>query len=69
MDIAGIINANMSFGGRLSFLEKEEYEKFKADGTLALTAFRFIMPDFVPVTIAAAEMSLHPNTFNSQNLI
>lgn len=60
MDIAGIINANMSFGGRLSFLEKEEYEKFKADGTLALTAFRFIMPDFVPVTIAAAEMSFTP---------
>jgi len=45
MTIKGLLESNLEFGGKMSYIEKEQYEKFKADGTMRLTNFEFISPD------------------------
>lgn len=45
MTIAGILDANLDFAGKLSYIEKEDYEKFKADGSLRLSNFVFTSTD------------------------
>lgn len=45
MTIEGILDANLDFAGKLSYIEKEDYEKFKADGSLRLANFAFTSND------------------------
>ncbi len=45
MTIVGLLDANLDFAGKLSYIEKEDYEKFKADGSLHLTNFVFTSTD------------------------
>jgi hypothetical protein len=46
MKIKGLLESNIEFGGRMSYIDKQQYEKFKADGKMKLTNFEFISPDF-----------------------
>ncbi|MGE0077526.1 MAG: AsmA-like C-terminal region-containing protein [Bacteroidales bacterium] len=39
--IAGILESNLDFAGKLSYIENEDYEKFKADGSLHLLSFAY----------------------------
>lgn len=41
----GKLNADLALNGRMSYIEKEEYEKFKADGVLELFDFLYKSPD------------------------
>ncbi|RPH32764.1 MAG: AsmA family protein [Bacteroidales bacterium] len=45
MTIKGLLESNIDFGGRMSYIEKQQYEKFKANGTMKLTNFEFTSPD------------------------
>jgi hypothetical protein len=45
MKIKGLLESNIQFGGRMSYIDKQQYDKFKADGTMRLTNFEFISPD------------------------
>ncbi|RXQ94524.1 AsmA family protein [Ancylomarina salipaludis] len=69
--IAGIVTSDISFNGRLSAIEKEEYEKFMAKGDLKLQNFEFTTPDFPQgVRIISSVLSFTPrfislNSFNS----
>lgn len=45
MTISGILDANLDFAGKLSYIENEDYEKFKADGSLRLANFMFTSND------------------------
>ncbi len=45
MKIKGLLESNIQFGGRMSYIEKQQYEKFKADGMMRLTNFEFNSPD------------------------
>lgn len=45
MKISGVLESNIDFAGLMSYIEKEQYEKFKADGTLRLKGFEFSSPD------------------------
>lgn len=45
MTIVGVLDANLGFGGKLSYIEQEDYEKFKADGSLRLSNFIFTSND------------------------
>ena len=45
MTLQGKINSNIDFMGYMSNIEKEEYEKFKADGMLQINDFVFNSPD------------------------
>jgi hypothetical protein len=58
MTIAGILESNMEFGGLMSYIENEQYEKFKADGSLKLVNFEFESPD-LPQAMKILETTLN----------
>ncbi len=54
----GLLESNLDFGGKLSFIEKEQYERFKADGLLKLSRFRLKSPD-VPAELKINDITLN----------
>jgi len=42
----GIMECNIDMAGKMSSIEKEQYEEFKADGNLKLSNFEFVSKDF-----------------------
>ncbi|MFA8436146.1 MAG: AsmA-like C-terminal region-containing protein [Marinifilaceae bacterium] len=72
VDIAGIVNANVSFNGKMSSIEKERYEDFMAKGDVKLKNFEFKTPDFPQgVRILNSALSFTPkyislNSFDSR---
>lgn len=65
-DIAlnGVLRADMSLGGRLSFLEKEQYERFVANGTLALHNMQLRMEGIPEVNIEESNFTFTPRYLN-----
>lgn len=65
-DIAlnGVLRADMSLGGRLSFLEKEQYERFVANGTLALHNMQLRMEGIPEVNIEKSNFTFTPRYLN-----
>jgi hypothetical protein len=57
MSITGIIDANVDIAGRMSMIEKEQYEQFKADGSIVLQAFSFKSND-LPQTVLIENANL-----------
>ncbi|HPQ35149.1 MAG TPA: AsmA-like C-terminal region-containing protein [Tenuifilaceae bacterium] len=57
MKISGLLESNIVFGGRMSYIEKEQYEKFKANGQLNLKNFEFESPD-LPKAMKISEASM-----------
>lgn len=50
MELNGTINANMQLAGRLSYIEKEQYDKIQASGTIGITDMKLKvkgMPDVI----------------------
>jgi len=39
MKIKGFVNSNIAMAGRMSYIEQEQYEQFKAEGSVELSAF------------------------------
>ena len=44
--LRGLLECDLALAGRMSTLEKEQYEDFKAEGMLKLSGFDFVSPDF-----------------------
>lgn len=65
-DIAlnGIVKADMSLGGRLSYIEKEQYDRFKANGTLNLSEMKLNMEGIPEVDIEQSTFSFTPRYLN-----
>ncbi len=62
MTIKGIMDANLGFNGKLSSLEAEKYDEFKADGKIELTKFSYESSDIPEkVIIPFALMKFTPN--------
>jgi hypothetical protein len=55
--LKGKIDAALDFMGFMSYIEKEQYEKFKADGTLNIQGFTYSSPD-LPKDFNIAQSSL-----------
>ncbi|HJZ41514.1 MAG TPA: AsmA-like C-terminal region-containing protein [Bacteroidales bacterium] len=53
----GEIKATLDFMGYMSYIEKEEYEKFKADGSMLIKNFIYASPD-LPRDLSITEASL-----------
>ena len=51
MELNGTINADMQMSGRLSYIEKEQYDNMKASGTIGLTNMKLKMQDMPDVDI------------------
>ncbi len=60
MELNGTINANMSVAGRMSYIEKEQYDKFSASGTIALTDMKLKMKDMPDVDIHKSLFTFTP---------
>ncbi len=57
VSLTGIVKANLDMMGYMSYIENEEYEKFKADGNINISRFEFTSPD-LPAAIKIIESSL-----------
>lgn len=69
MTIAGLLDANVELGGKLSDLENENYQAFKADGGISLNGFQFAMTDLpYVIQIPAANMLFSPQNIDLQQL-
>ncbi len=44
--LTGKISTNIDMMGYMSYIDNEEYDKFKADGKLSISGFNFVSPDF-----------------------
>ncbi len=61
MTIKGLLDANLDMAGKLSAIEKEQYDKFKADGRVELSNFEYTSSDLPkPVLIKSALMLFSP---------
>ncbi len=45
ISLKGLVDMNLELGGRMSMIENEQYEDFKADGRLALSGFEYTSRD------------------------
>jgi hypothetical protein len=59
----GSIITNIDFMGRMSHIENEEYEKFKADGQVTMKDLTYLSSDFPQgVTITSARLNFSPRS-------
>lgn len=60
MELNGTINANMQLSGRLSYIEKEQYDQMKASGTIALTGMKLKIKEMPDVEIQRSLFTFTP---------
>ena len=60
MELNGVINANMSIAGRMSYVEKEQYDRFNASGTIKLSDMKLQMKDMPDVDIHQSLFTFTP---------
>lgn len=60
MELNGIVNADISLAGRMSYAEKEQYDKFQASGTVGLSEMKIKMKDMPDVTIHKSLLTFTP---------
>lgn len=59
MTLKGLLDCNLKFAGFMSAIEKEEYEKFEAQGTARLTSFEYT-PAASPAAASTATVPTQP---------
>ena len=64
MTLNGTIKADMHLGGRLSYLEKEQYERFTANGSLNLYQMKLQMEGIPHVAIERSTFAFTPRYLN-----
>ena len=64
MELNGVINADMHMSGRLSYVEKEQYEKFNATGTIGLSNMVVKMKDMPDLDIKKSTFTFTPQYLN-----
>ena len=62
--LAGIFKADMSLGGRLSYIEKEQYDRFNANGTLKLQDMQVQIEGIPEVSIEQSTFTFTPRYLN-----
>ena len=62
--LSGIVKADMSFGSRLSYIEKEQYDRFKANGTLQLNDMNVNMEGLPEIAIEQSTFAFTPRYLN-----
>jgi vacuolar-type H+-ATPase subunit H len=67
--IKGLMNADLEFGGKLSSLEAEKYDEFKADGKIELSGFSYESSDLPNAfLIPAALMTFTPDNVRLEKM-
>lgn len=60
MELNGTIDADMQMAGRLSYIDKEEYDRMQAAGTIGLTDMKLKMEDMPDVEIKKSLFTFTP---------
>ena len=60
MNLNGVVDADMSLEGRMSYVEKEQYDQVKASGSLQLSDMKLQMADFPDVNIKQSTFAFTP---------
>jgi uncharacterized protein involved in outer membrane biogenesis len=60
ISLSGIINASVEMAGRMSWLEKGMYDKFRASGNLEVSNMNVAMKDYPEVTVSSAAFEFTP---------
>ncbi len=60
MELNGTINADMNVAGRMSYIDKEQYDKVQASGTVGLTNMILKMKDMPDVDIKKSLLTFTP---------
>lgn len=60
MELNGTIDADMKMSGRLSYIEKEQYDRMQASGTIGLTGMKLKMQDMPDVEIKKSLFTFTP---------
>jgi hypothetical protein len=69
IDLKGLLTANINFAGRMSHIEKEEYDRLNLDGNLSLQNFTAVTQDIpMPIDIAQASLEFTPKYVNLSQL-
>jgi len=64
MALNGIISADVNMAGRMSYIEKEQYDKFQASGSLKLSNMKLKMKDMPDVDIQRSTFTFSPKYLN-----
>ncbi|MDR1339052.1 MAG: AsmA family protein [Prevotellaceae bacterium] len=65
IDLKGILTANIDFAGRMSHIEKEEYDRLNLAGNLSLQNFTAVTEDIpMPIDVAKADLEFTPKYVN-----
>ena len=68
--LSGILTTDLSFDGKYQYIEKEQYEKFTANGKIALKNVLFKSADFPEgISVPSGEITITPARLNLQNLL
>lgn len=60
MNLNGLLNADMSLNGRMSYIEKEQYDKVQAQGSVELSDMKLALADIPEVDIKQSTFSFSP---------
>lgn len=60
MQLNGLVQADLELGGRLSMVEKEQFEQMQAKGSLRLNLMKLVLKDMPPVDIQQSVFTFSP---------
>lgn len=60
MQLNGLVQADLELGGRLSMVEKEQFEQMQAKGSLRLNQMKLVLKDMPPVDIQQSVFTFFP---------
>lgn len=60
MQLNGLVNADISLAGRLSYIEKEQFERMQADGNIHLSKMKLQLKDMPNIDIQQSTFSFSP---------
>lgn len=67
--LQGVITTDVTFNGKYAYIEREEYEKFTAKGSITLRDILFVSKDFPQgVSISQGDLTVTPSRLNLSNL-
>lgn len=60
MQLSGLVNADMTLAGRLSYIEKEQFDRMQADGSIRLNHMKLQLKDMPDIDIERSTFSFTP---------
>lgn len=60
MELNGTVRADMTMAGHLSYIEKEQYDRFSASGTIALSDMNLKMKEMPDIEIKKSLFTFTP---------